>query len=141
MDNSHLHGRNSRRFSETVIYSAKHCAADVQKTFINMDGTPANFSMQFLRSQGTVRPSCFGKIDLHGRNSRHLFLRTFWSAFAVPPYMQITRRNALYDFSVNKNTFCLLILRSFSGFKIIRYFNGPIPSLWDQSGIQGPLTS
>ena len=47
MQNSHLHGRDSRRFSETGLCSAEYYAAYAQKRVVDIDGTLVNFSMQF----------------------------------------------------------------------------------------------
>ena len=58
--NSHLHGRNSRRFSETVFCTAEYCATDAQKIVDDLYGALAIFSMQFLGSLCTVRPLPLG---------------------------------------------------------------------------------
>ena len=154
-------------FFKPAVWLAVYSVADaLWKTVMSMDGMLAIFLTQLSHLLCTVQPvhhkkqpftetelspifrwtflarwvlcgrRASKKCDLQGRNSRHFFLRTFWSAFAVPPYTQITTRISMI--SQWKRFHFRLILRSFWGPK---WSHGPIPSFWDQSGIQGALTS
>ena len=70
------------------------------------------------------------KCDLHGRNSRHFFLRPLLVCFCGSTLYGVHGTNC-YDFSSERFHF-RLILRSFWGPK---WSYGLIPSFWDQSGI------
>ena len=96
VENSHGHGQNARQFFGTAFSSAVYSAAgsDKKEPFAETELSPI-FRWGFLARWVLCGSLASKECDLHGRNSRQFFLRSFWSAFAVPPYTQITRRIAM----------------------------------------------
>ena len=148
-------------FFKPAVWLAVYSVADaLWKTVMSMDGMLANFLTELSHLLCTVQPVhdkkqpftetelspnfrcaflarwvlcgrfASQKCDLHGRNSRHFFLRPLLVCFCGSTLHGV-HVTYCYDFSSKRFHF-RFILRSFWGPK---RSHGPIPSFWDQSGI------
>ena len=119
----------------TAFASAAYCAAAArQKTTVCIDGTLANFSILLSDSLGTVRPFCF---------------ENMWSAWAeLSQFFLQTTCGLLLRFHHTQRScdillwFLIQMVPFWGHFEVIlgsfwdpKWSKGPIPTSWDQSGI------
>ena len=127
-------------FWHSFLICCVQCSRVRQKRTIYRDGTLANFSMRLSSSLGTVRPSRLEKMRSAWTELSPIFSENLLVCFCGST-IHADHKTDCYDFSMKKGS----ILGHFEvilGSKLASWaYCEPLGSIWDQSGIQGALTS